>query len=109
MLARGELTEGHARAVLAVPEHDERRRLAKRIAERGLSVREAERAARSAGARTRTRRRAEPVNPVLAERAAAAVERLTGFAARVGSGRLEIRFGDEHELEELVESLERIA
>jgi ParB family transcriptional regulator, chromosome partitioning protein len=107
MLARGELTEGHARAVLAVPEHDERRRLAKRIAERGLSVREAERAARSAGARTR--RRSQPVDPALAERAAAAVERLTGFAARVGSGRLEIRFADEHELEELVESLERIA
>jgi ParB family transcriptional regulator, chromosome partitioning protein len=109
MLARGELTEGHARAVLAVPEHDERRRLAKRIAERGLSVREAERAARSAGARTRARRRPQPVDPALAERAAAVVERLTGFAARVGPGRLEIRFGDEHELEELVESLERIA
>jgi ParB family chromosome partitioning protein len=109
MLARGELAEGHARAVLAVPEHDERRRLAKRIAERGLSVREAERAARSAGARTRTRRRAQPVDPALAERARVAAQRLTGFAAHVAPGRLEIRFGDEHELEELVESLERIA
>src|SRR5438270_629894 len=66
MLARGEISEGHARAVLALPEHDDRRRLAKRIAERGLSVREAERAARSAGARTRPRqRRAQPVDPVL--------------------------------------------
>jgi ParB family transcriptional regulator, chromosome partitioning protein len=109
MLARGELTEGHARAVLAVPEHDERRRLAKRIAERGLSVREAERAARSAGARTRTRRHAQPVDPALAERARVAAQRLTGFEAHVAPGRLEIRFGDEHELEELVESLERIA
>ena len=109
MLARGELSEGHARAVLAVPEHDERRRLAKRIAEHGLSVREAERAARTAGARTRPRRRAQPVDPVLGERARAAAERLTGLPARIAAGRLEIRFGDEHELEELVESLERSA
>ncbi|MGH3141701.1 MAG: ParB/RepB/Spo0J family partition protein, partial [Gaiellales bacterium] len=49
MLERGELTEGHARAVLAVPDHDERRRLAREIVRRGLSVREAERAARWAG------------------------------------------------------------
>jgi ParB family chromosome partitioning protein len=108
MLARGELSEGHARAVLAVPEHDERRRLAKRIVERRLSVREAERAARTAGARTRPRR-AQPVDPALAERARAAAERLTGLPARVTGGRLEVRFGDEHGLEELVESLERFA
>ena len=38
-----------------------------------------------------------------------AAQRLTGFTAHVAPGRLEIRFGDEHELEELVESLERIA
>ena len=30
MLERGELTEGHARAVLALPDHDARRRLARR-------------------------------------------------------------------------------
>ena len=110
MLARGEISEGHARAVLALPEHDDRRRLAKRIAERGLSVREAERAARTAGARTRPRqRRAQPVDPVLGERARSAAERVTGLPSRVSAGRLEIRFGDDHELEELVESLERVA
>ena len=43
MLERGELTEGHARAVLAVPDSDERRRLARRIVRQGLSVRAAER------------------------------------------------------------------
>ena len=32
MLARGDLTEGHARAVLALPDDDARRRLARRIA-----------------------------------------------------------------------------
>src|SRR3954451_7771688 len=51
MIARRELSEGHARAVLAVPDQDGRRRLAKRIVREGLSVRAAERAARWAGAR----------------------------------------------------------
>ena len=51
MVARGELTEGHARAVLAVPDHDGRKRLAKRIVRDGLSVRAAERAAQDGGAR----------------------------------------------------------
>jgi ParB family chromosome partitioning protein len=105
MLARGELTEGHARAVLAVPDHDARRRLARRIVRDGLSVRAAERAAQASGARTRAR--AARVDPHLAERARAAAERLTGRPTRVRPGRLEIAFADEHELAELVEALER--
>ena len=43
MLERQLLTEGHARAVLAVPDHDERRKLARRIVREGMSVRAAER------------------------------------------------------------------
>jgi ParB family transcriptional regulator, chromosome partitioning protein len=105
MLARGELTEGHARAVLAVPDHDSRRRLARRIVRDGLSVRAAERAAQTAGARRRSR--PAPIDPHLAERARAAAERLTGRRAHVRAGRLEIDFADEHELAELVEALER--
>jgi ParB family chromosome partitioning protein len=105
MLARGELTEGHARAVLAVPDHDARRRLARRVVRDGLSVRAAERAAQAAGARRRER--AAPIDPHLAERARAAVERLTGRHVRVRAGRLEIGFAGEHELAELVEALER--
>ena len=52
LVDHAQLTEGHARAVLAVPDHDGRRKLAKRIVREGLSVRAAERAARTAGART---------------------------------------------------------
>jgi ParB family transcriptional regulator, chromosome partitioning protein len=107
MVERSELSEGHARAVLAVPDHEERRRLARKIVRQGLSVRAAERAARWAGARTRAPRRAT-VDPALAARARAAAERLTGFGARVVSGRVEIAFADETELEELVEALERL-
>ena len=108
MLERGELSEGHARAVLAVQGHEDRRRLARLIVRRGLSVRAAERAARWAGARTRTRRtRPAPLDPALVERARAAAEQLTGLPVRAASRTLEIRFADEHDLAQLVETLER--
>ena len=107
MVARGELTEGHARAVLALPDHDARKQLAKRIVRDGLSVR---------SRRRRHRREAPPstahggtnVDPALAERARGAAERFTGLPARVSAGKLEIHFGDELRLEELVEVLESL-
>ncbi|HXV95356.1 MAG TPA: ParB/RepB/Spo0J family partition protein [Gaiellaceae bacterium] len=106
LVERGRLSEGHARAVLAVPDHDERRRLARRIVRQGMSVRAAERAARWAGARTKPRRR-QPVSPALAERARDALVRLTGTEPRVTAGRIELYFESEVELEEMVEALER--
>ena len=108
LVERGELTEGHARAVLAVPDHEGRRRLARQIVRRGMSVRAAERAARWAGAKTKPRK-VPTVDPALAERARKAAERLTGFPARIVSGRLEIAFTDETELAELTEALEQVA
>lgn len=108
MLARGDLTEGHARAVLALPDDDARRRLARRIAKEGMTVRGAERAARNGGARRRPRR-APTVDPALADRARGAAERLTGLRARVSDGALHISFGDETKLAELVETLEAAA
>ena len=108
MLVRGELTEGHARAVLAIPDHGERTKFAKRIVQSGMSVRAAERAAAQAGARTKPRRKTS-VDPALAARAREAAERLTGFKARVGKDRLEIPFEDETQLAELVEALESLA
>jgi ParB family chromosome partitioning protein len=108
LVERGELTEGHARAVLAVPDQDGRRRLARQIIRRGMSVRAAERAARWAGARTKPRK-AQKLDPALVERVRAAAERLTGFPVRIASGRLEIAFTDETELAELAEALERAA
>jgi ParB family chromosome partitioning protein len=108
MLERGELTEGHARAVLAAPGVDAQRRLARHIVKTGMSVRSAERAARWAGAKQKPRK-VPKVDPVLAKRAVEAAERLTGLTARVAPGRLEIAFADEHELAEIVEALERAA
>jgi ParB family chromosome partitioning protein len=107
MLARGELTERHARAVLAVPEREGQLRLAKRIVEQGLSARAAERAAQDAGAKRKPRRKTS-VDPALAARVRDALKRTTGFTARVAPGRVEIEFRDEHELEELAEALEQL-
>jgi ParB family transcriptional regulator, chromosome partitioning protein len=109
MLERGQLTEGHARAVLAVPDHDGRRRLAREIVQKGLSVRAAEQRAKWAGAKQKPRTRTTPVDPVLATRVRDALAHLTGFDAKVARGRVELPFADEHELAELAESLERAA
>ena len=109
MLARGDLTEGHARAVLSLPDDDARRRLARRIAKEGLTVRSAERAAREGGApppaatqsrgrsrarRSRASRRRAPHRPLRERRERDA---------------LQIRFRDETGLAELVETLEAAA
>jgi hypothetical protein len=50
-----------------------------------------------------------PVDPALAARVRNALVHLTGFHAKVGRGRVELVFADEHELEELAEALERAA
>jgi ParB family chromosome partitioning protein len=108
MLERNELTEGHARAVLAVPDNDGRRRLAREIVRQGMSVRAAERAARWAGAKRKPRKQGSAIDPALAERVRVAFERATGFRPRVGPRRLELAVHDERELEELAEALERL-
>jgi len=108
MIGRNELTEGHARAVLAVPDNDGRRKLARRIVREGLSVRAAERAARWAGARTKERK-ATSLDPVVAARVKAAVKMLTGFDAKVGAAGLHVPLDGEVQLEELAEALERVA
>ena len=107
LVDHAQLSEGHARAVLAVPDHDGRRRLAKRIVREGLSVRAAERAARTAGARTKERR-ATAVDPALAARVETALRTLTGFDTKVRSTGVHIPADSEVQLEELAESLERL-
>ncbi|MHB8469501.1 MAG: ParB/RepB/Spo0J family partition protein [Gaiellaceae bacterium] len=106
MVERGQLSEGHARAVLAVPDHEGRRRLAREIVQKGLSVRAAEQRAKWAGAKQKPRVRATPVDPVLASRVRTALEHLTGYHAKVGAGRIELAFADEHDLAEIAEALE---
>jgi ParB family chromosome partitioning protein len=107
MVERGELSEGHARAVLAVPDQAGRRRLARQIVAQGMSVRAAERAARWSGARTKPRTKT-PVDPALAARIRAGLARLTRLDVRVAPGKVELAWDGEHQLEELAEALESL-
>jgi ParB family chromosome partitioning protein len=54
-LARGEMTEGHARALLGIPEPAERRAAWRQIVERNLTVRQVEALGRRAGRPRRSR------------------------------------------------------
>jgi ParB family transcriptional regulator, chromosome partitioning protein len=63
LLARGELTEGHGRAILMAKGHDERRRLARAAHAEGWNVRRTEAEARAATG-------ADPTGPVRARRTA---------------------------------------
>jgi ParB family transcriptional regulator, chromosome partitioning protein len=62
MLARGDLTEGHGRAILMAQGHEERRRLARAALAEGWNVRRTEAEARAAS-------EADPAGPVQARRA----------------------------------------
>ncbi len=113
LLERGELTEGHGRAILQVSDQDRRARLAKQAAAEGWSVRDTERRAgsgpgrkkASAGGRISTEERA----------AMAEAEDTLGSALgqdvkvrRAGDGvKAELRFDDLSELESLARRLRR--
>jgi ParB family transcriptional regulator, chromosome partitioning protein len=60
LMQRGELTEGHGRALLTTPDHDARRRLAREAVAQRWSVRELERRARAVAEPEVTIRRARP-------------------------------------------------
>ena len=107
LVGHGELTEGHARALLSIPDHGARRRLARRIVREGMSVRSSERAAKAAGAATRARR-TSAVDPALAARVRAAFRALTGLDAKVGAAGLQVAVDGDAGLEELAEALERL-
>ena len=108
MLARGDMSEGHARAVLSLPDDDARRRLARRIVKEGLTVRAAERAAHEGGAKRRPRKGAA-VDPALVDRARSGGRGDHRDAGTHRRGALQIRFDDEKGLDELVEALEAVS
>jgi len=117
LIERGELTEGHGRALLLASDHGERRRLARVAAAEQLSVRALERAAREVEGRTERshtpRRQAREEHPDrLAEcaRLSESLSRALGAEVRVavgrGSGyRAELTFASAAEAAELAERL----
>ncbi len=108
MVERGELSEGHARAVLAVPDQGDRRRLARQIVAQG-HVRPRRRAGRALVGSPHQAAHEEPRRPGPC-RARPRRPRLVSRASRSGSrpGRSRSRGTTEHELEALAEALESL-
>jgi len=117
LIERGELSEGHGRALLTAEDHDRRRTLARAAAASRWSVRELESRAREAdgserrsGARKRTGMVLHPDQQAAAERIGDAMETLLGREVEVrparGDGyRVEFAVGSLEDALELVRSL----
>jgi ParB family transcriptional regulator, chromosome partitioning protein len=113
LLERGELTEGHGRAILQVRDQDARAKLAKRAAAEGWSVRDTERHAGDGGRRKRT----ASGGRISAEERAAMTDAEDLLSAAIGQDvrvrragdgvKAELRFEDLSELESLAKRLRR--
>ena len=108
LLYAGQLSAGHARAILSVSEDDRRHTLARKCVEEGLSVREAENLAKllAAGASIHAQR---PITPKSYKIVARKLRRLLSTNVRVRQtakkGKIEIDFHDEEELERIMRLL----
>jgi ParB family transcriptional regulator, chromosome partitioning protein len=112
MLESERLSEGHGRALLAAKGQDERRKLARRAADEGWSVRETERHAKGeGGGPARKPRRPHPDEEAAIGKAEDALERALGHDVRVSAGprglTAQIRFEDLDEALALASSLRR--
>lgn len=106
-LAAAEISEGHARAILGAPDAASQERLWRRVRERGLSVRETERAARGLRVPPPAPRAAPGANPTPADAALEdQLQRALGTQVVVHRGRkggwLAVRWYDEAQLQEVV-------
>lgn len=105
MIFEGNLTAGHARAILAVPYEDARIRLAEKVVAEGLSVRATENLAPlfSAGETPKTSR---PATPQSFKKAARVLRQVFNTNVRVkssrGKNKIEIEFKDEEELSRIL-------
>lgn len=110
MVAKGDVSAGHARALLGLESADRQNELARLITKRGLSVRQVESMVARAQSAPEVRKTAAPVDP---NRRAAALEMERALGTRVkivGSekrGRIEISYFSGEDLQRLYELLTR--
>jgi ParB family chromosome partitioning protein len=106
-LARGEITPGHARALLGIDDPEERRRAWQRIVEGNLTVRDAEalakRGTQTFRARSPLRRSAELA--ALEERLRGALGTRVNLSRGRKGGRIVIHFFSDEELESIMDRL----
>jgi ParB family chromosome partitioning protein len=113
LVEEGALSEGHGRAILQAPGHEDRRRLARQAARDALSVRATEALARAAGRRRAPRRGPDWLDADVAVEAAESAYRAFGLPARLvparGGARLEVQVRSAGDLAALAERLEHVA
>lgn len=103
-LAQGQITEGHARAILALGDLDEQRKVWKRILKQGLNVRQTEEAVRRLVTQSKPKRPSQPVSPetkALEERFREALGTKVQLFRSKRGGRLVIYFYSEEDLQAL--------
>jgi ParB family transcriptional regulator, chromosome partitioning protein len=103
----GELSAGHAKALLALSAVDDQERLAEEIVRRALSVRQAEKraATMAAGDRVVTTRRRDPFTRDAEEKLTRRLQTKVRIVRKRRGGRIELAFGSEEELIGLFENL----
>ncbi len=109
LTARGALSEGHARALLAVDEASRLIELAERIVREGLSVRQAEvlakRAKGAGGKPAKAKPRESPAVRDLLERLQRALGTRVRLQHRAGRGKLEVFFSSLDELDAILKKI----
>jgi ParB family chromosome partitioning protein len=106
LLAREQITAGHARALLALPPGENRRKLAKEIQEKGLSVRQAEARVQGAQPRPRkavARKRSHQALEAWEDRLRNRFGTQVRIVGGVGRGRVELHYFNEEDLERILE------
>jgi ParB family chromosome partitioning protein len=107
-LSSGTLSEGHGRALLGLTERGRQLQLARRVVDKGLSVRQVEEEVRrlTDGSRSESRRKESPLDPEIVNEVRDAFFASLGVIPRVkgrGSGGvIELHFKDGEELQRLV-------
>ena len=111
MLFEEKITAGHARAILSIPSQDGREKLADRMVDEKLSVREAEMLARLLSGHKEEgedKSQRQPV-PLSFKKVAKALREVLNTNVRIksskGKNKIEIEFKDESDLERLFEEL----
>lgn len=112
MMAQRQLTAGHARAILAVPNEEGRIRLAQKVVEDGLTVRQTENLAPLFSDMNREPPRRQPT-PQSYKRAARQLRLALDTNVKVkrlrNKNKIEIEFGTEEDLARLVEQLSKVS
>lgn len=109
MMMGGGISAGHGRAILSIPDEEARIKLAKKVVEENLTVRETENIARlySSQGLERAKRAPSPRSYGIAARK---LRKLLKTGVRVksvrGKNKIEIEFADENELERILATIE---